>query len=209
VTSVLVIDDHPIVLKGCRRVLGDAGVQTVLEARDLVSGYRLYYRRHPDVVVIDLKMGAQDVGGLSLIRRMRLRDSRTQILVFSMHDNPAIATSALDAGASGYLLKDSPPEELAIAVEQVRVGKPYLSHQVAIQVALRYSRPHTDPFANLTQRELRTLTLLSQGQSYDLIATELGVTYKTVVNTSHRLRLKLGVRSLPELIRKAIELLPR
>ena len=208
-TSVLVIDDHPIVLKGCRRVLEDAGVQVVLEACDLVSGYRLYHRRHPDVVVIDLNMGAQDLGGLPLIRRIRLRDSRTQILVFSMHDDPAIVTSALEAGASGYLLKDCASDELARAVEQVRAGKPYLSHRVAIQVALRQSNPQPDSLANLTQREIQTLTLLSQGRSYDLIAAELGVTYKTVVNASYQLRLKLGVRSLPELILKAIELFPR
>jgi two-component system, NarL family, invasion response regulator UvrY len=208
-TSVLVIDDHPIVLNGCRRVLEDAGVQMVLEARDLVSGYRLYHRRHPDVVVIDLKMSAQDLGGLLLIRRIRLRDSRTQILVFSMHDNAAIVTSALEAGASGYLLKDCAPEELVRAVEQVRTGKPYLSHRVAIEVAPRQSNRQPDSLAHLTQREIRTLMLSSQGRSYDLIAAELGVTYKTVVNTSYQLRLKLAVRSLPELILKAIELLPQ
>jgi two-component system, NarL family, invasion response regulator UvrY len=208
-TSVLVIDDHPIVLKACRRILEDAGVQIVLEARDLVAGYRLYYRHHPDVVVIDLKMGAQDLGGLSLIRRIRLRDSRTQILVFTMHDNSANVTSALEAGASGYLLKDCPSEELARAVEQLRAGKPYISHRVAIEVALRQSKSEPDALASLTQREIQTLTLLSQGRRYDLIATELGVSYKTVVNTSYQLRSKLGVRSLAELILKAIELLPR
>ena len=121
-TSVLVIDDHPIVLKGCRHVLQDAGVESVLEARDLVSGYRLYCRHHPDMVVIDLKMNTQNLGGLSLLRRIRLRDLRTQILVFSMHDNPAIVTSVLEAGASGYLLKDSASEELARAVEQARAN---------------------------------------------------------------------------------------
>jgi two-component system, NarL family, invasion response regulator UvrY len=206
-TSVLVIDDHPIVLKGCRHVLQDAGVESVLEARDLVSGYRLYCRRHPDVVVIDLRVGAQNLDGLSLIRRMRVRDSRTPILVFSMQDNPAIVMSALEAGASGYLLKDSPSEELAGAIAQIRTGKPYLSHQVAIRVALWRSNPHPDPLADLTQREMQTLTLLSRGRSYALIAAELGVRPRTVVDMSSQLRLKLGVRSLPELILKAIELL--
>jgi two-component system, NarL family, invasion response regulator UvrY len=108
-TSVLVIDDHSIVLKGCRRVLEDAGVQIVLEARDLVCGYRLYC--HP--------------GGVLLIRQIRLRDSGTQIVVFSIHDNRAIVRSTLEAAASGYLLKDCASEELARAVEQVRAGKPY------------------------------------------------------------------------------------
>jgi DNA-binding NarL/FixJ family response regulator len=125
-----------------------------------------------------------------------------------MHDNPVIVTAALEAGASGYLLKDCASEELVRAVEQVRAGKPYLSHRVAIQVALRQSNPQPDSLATLTQREIQTLTLLSRGRSYDLIAAELGVTYKTVVNTSYQLRLKLGVRSLPELVLKAIELLP-
>ena len=126
-----------------------------------------------------------------------------------MHDDPAIVTSALEAGASGYLLKDCASEELARAVEQVRAGRPYLSHQVAIQVALWHSNPQPHPLADLTQREIQTLTLLSQGRSYDLIAAELGVTYKTVVNASYQLRLKLRVQSLPELILKAIELFPR
>jgi two-component system, NarL family, invasion response regulator UvrY len=148
-TSVLVIDDHTVVLKGCR-VLEDAGVQIALEACDRVSGYRLYWRRHPHVVVIDLKMGAQNLAGLSLIRRIRSRDSRAQILVFSMHDNPAIVTSVLEAQGSGDLLKDCASEELATAVEQVLAGKPYPRDRVAIQVALRHGNPQPDVLANLT-----------------------------------------------------------
>jgi two-component system, NarL family, invasion response regulator UvrY len=140
---------------------------------------------------------------------MRLRDPRTQILVFSMHDSSAIVTSAFEAGASGYLLKDCPSEELPRAVDQVRAGKPYVSHRIAVQFALRRSKSQPDALTSLTQREIKTLTLLAQGRRYDLIAAELGVSYKTVVNTSYQLRMKLGVRSLPELILKAIELLPR
>jgi two-component system, NarL family, invasion response regulator UvrY len=206
-TTVLVIDDHPIVLKGCRRLLEDAGIETVLEARKLVSGYRLYHRHHPDVVVLDLKLRGQELGGLSLIRRISSHGPRTRILVFSMHDDPAVVTSALEAGASGYLLKDEPSEELVKAVEQVRAGMSYLSHQLAVRVVLLRKSPRPDPLADLTQRQIETLTLLSQGKPYGLIAAELGVSYKTVVNTSYQLRLKLSVGSLPELIRKAVELL--
>jgi two-component system, NarL family, invasion response regulator UvrY len=206
-TSVLLIDDHPIVLKGCRRVLEDAGVDTVLEAGDLVSGYRLCFRHHPDVVVVDLKMPGQELGGLSLIRRIRSHGPQTPILVFSMYDDPAVVTSALEAGATGYLLKDSSSEELVKAVEQLRSGKPYLSHQLALRVALLRKNPQPDPLAGLTHRQIQTLTLLSQGRPYTLIAAELGVSYKTVVNISYQLRLKLGVGSLPELIWKAVELL--
>jgi two-component system, NarL family, invasion response regulator UvrY len=205
-TSVLVIDDHPIVLEGCRRVLKDAGIETVLEARDLVSGYRLCYRRHPDVVVIDIRMRGKEFGGLSLIRRISRHTPRPHILVLSMFDDPAIVSSALEAGAFGYLLKDAPSEELVKAVEQVRAGKPYLSHQLAVGIVMRGQNPPLDQLADLTQRQLLMLTLLSHGKSYDLIAHELGVSYKTVVNIGHQLRLKLGVGSRPELIRKALDL---
>jgi two-component system, NarL family, invasion response regulator UvrY len=206
-TTVLVIDDQPIVLEGCRRVLEDAGIRTVIQARNLVSGYRLYYRRRPDVVVIDLGIRGPKLAGLSLIRRIRSHGPRTRILIFCMNADPAVVTSALEAGASGYLLKDSPSEELVKAVEQVRAGMSYLSHQLVTQIIFRAERSQRDPLSNFTQREIETLTLLSQGKRYGLIADELGVSYKTVINITSRLRLKLGVSGLPELIRKAVELL--
>src|SRR3981081_2831049 len=103
--SVLIIDDHPIVLQGCRRMLEDAGVETVLEARDAKSGYRLYHRHRPDVVIVDLSMQGSGLGGLDVIRRMRSHDPRTRILVFSMHSDPIIAARALEAGATCPVLK--------------------------------------------------------------------------------------------------------
>jgi len=75
-TTVLLIDDHPIVLQGCRRLLEDAGVETVLQARDPTSGYRLYRRHHPDVVIVDLVMQGSKLGGLDVIRRMHSHDPR-------------------------------------------------------------------------------------------------------------------------------------
>ena len=111
-TSVLIIDDHPIVLQGCRRMLEDAGVETVLEARDPTSGYRIYRRHHPDVVIVDLAMQGSGLGGLDVIRRMRSHDPRTRILVFSMHSDPIIAARALEAGVTGYVRKDTSPDEL-------------------------------------------------------------------------------------------------
>jgi two-component system, NarL family, invasion response regulator UvrY len=124
-----------------------------------------------------------------------------------MNDDPAVVTSALEAGASGYLLKDTPSEELVKAVEQVRAGMSYLSRQLVTQIVFRGENSRLDPLSDFTQREIDTLTLLAQGKRYALIAEELGTSYKTVINTASSLRLKLGVSSLPELIRKAVELL--
>ena len=206
-TSVLIIDDHPIVLQGCRRILQDAGVQSVLDAADAVSGYRLYRRHNPDVVIIDLAMQGSGLGGLPLIRRIRSHDPRTRILVFSMHSDPIIVARALEAGATGYVLKDTSSEELVKAFEKVRSGAPYLSGDMAMQVALVQTGVRRNPLADLTPRELETLSLLAQGKPYGRIADELNVSYKTVVNTCSQLKQKLGARNLPELIRVAVQLL--
>jgi len=203
-TSVLIIDDHPIVLQGCRRMLEDAGVKTVLEARDAISGYRLYRRHHPDVVIVDLAMQGGGLGGLEVIRRMRSHDPRSRILVFSMHSDPIIAARALEAGATGYVLKDS--NELMKAFDQVRSGTPYLSNDLAMQVALVRTGVRANPLAHLTPRELQTLSLLAEGKPYGRIAEELNVSYKTVVNACSQLKQKLNAKNLPELIRVAVQL---
>ena len=205
-TSVLIIDDHPIVLQGCRRMLEDAGVETVLEASDPTSGYRLYRRYHPDVVIVDLTMQGNRLGGLDVIRRMHSHDPRTRILVFSMHSDPIIAARALEAGATGYVLKDTSSHELMKAFEKVRTGTPYLDNELALQVALVRTGLRANPLADLTQRELQTLALLAQGKPYSRIAEELNVSYKTVVNACSQLKQKLNAKSLPELIRLAVQL---
>jgi two-component system, NarL family, invasion response regulator UvrY len=206
-TSVLVIDDHPIVLQGCRRMLEDAGVAAVLEARDAASGYRLYRRHRPDVVIVDLAMDGSGLAGLPLVRRINAHDPGTRILVFSMHSDPIIVARALEAGAAGYVLKDTSSEDLREAFETVRAGKPYLSNDLAMQVALVRTPARQNPLAELTPRELQTLSLLAEGKPYGRIASELNVSYKTVVNVSYQLKRKLDARNLPELIRAAVHLL--
>jgi DNA-binding NarL/FixJ family response regulator len=211
-TRVLLIDDHPIVLQGCRRILEDAGVAEVIEATSAAAGYRLYRRRRPDVIVVDLALqgkglGGLGLGGLDLIRRLRMESGQTPILVLSMHGDPVIVSRAMEAGATGYLLKDSPPESLIEAFETVRRGAPYLNYELALQVALLGTRGKGKRLAELTRRELQTLAQVAEGRSYDQIARDLGVSYKTVANTCSQLKVKLGARTLPALVRMAIEYL--
>jgi DNA-binding NarL/FixJ family response regulator len=207
-SRALIIDDHPIVLQGCRRVLLDAGVETVVEARDVVSGYRLYRRSRPDVAIVDLSLQGKGLAGLPLIQRIKAHDPRARILVFSMHSDPIIVSRALKAGASGYLLKDTSSQELVEAFEKVRAGAHYLSGEIAMQVALVGAGAHRDPLADLTPRELQMLGLLAEGNPYSGVAETLGVSYKTVVNTCSQLKRKLNARNLPDLIRIAVQLVP-
>ncbi len=205
-TRVLVVDDHPIVLQGCRRMLQDAGIAEVLEARDVVSGYRLYRRNRPDVMIVDLGMQNRGLDGLALIRRIRAHNPRARILVFSMHSDPVIVARALQAGAIGYVVKDTSAENFMTAFENVRIGSPYLSNDLAVQVALTNTPARQNPLADLTPRELQALSLLAEGKPYSRIAEELNVSYKTVANLSAQLKQKLDARNLPELIRAAVRL---
>ena len=137
--QVLLIDDHPIVLEGCRQLLKFAGVKRIgvkriVETQSLAEGFRLYRSKKPDVIIVDLAMRAGALGGLSFIRRLRLHDTRTPILVFSMHNDPFIVSRALKIEANGYILKDTPGEEIVRAFERVRDGSPYLSHELASDV---------------------------------------------------------------------------
>jgi two-component system invasion response regulator UvrY len=208
VTRVLVIDDHPIVLQGCRQLLEDAGVKEIIQAQSLAEGFHLYRMRQPDVIIIDLTIRTGALGGLSFISRLRLHDQQTPILVFTMHSDPVIVSQALEIGATGYVLKDASFDELLKAFEKVREGKPYLSHDLASEVAFTQARGKTNPLRCLTLRELQTLALIAEGKPYGVIAENLNVSYKTVANTCTHLKAKFGVRTLPELMRIAIHRLP-
>jgi two-component system, NarL family, invasion response regulator UvrY len=206
-TRVLIVDDHPIVLQGCRRMLQDAGVAEVIEARDVISGYRLYRRNCPEVIIIDLGMQDRGLGGLELIRRISAHNPRARILVFSMHSDPAIVARALQAGATGYVVKDTSAENFMKAFKSVRAGSPYLSNDLAMQIALANTPTRQNPLADLTPRELQVLSLFAEGKPYSRIAEELKVSYKTVVNLSAQLKHKLDAGNLPELIRTAVQLM--
>ena len=206
-TKVLIIDDHPIVLQGCRRMLEDAGVTDVIAAADAASGYRLFSGKRPQVVIIDLGLHNGGLGGLELIRRIRADDMNVCILVFSMHSDPVVVARALQAGATGYVVKDTSPEHFIEAFKMVRAGKRYLSDDLALQVAFANIPSAQNPLAGLTPRELQTLSLLAEGKSYNRIADDLDLSYKTVVNVSSQLKQKLNADNLPDLIRIAVQLL--
>ncbi|MGU3359901.1 response regulator [Methylobacterium sp. M6A4_1b] len=202
--QTLVIDDHPIVLQGCRRVLEDAGIERILEATSVAAGYRRFLRRRPATVICDLTFQGSGLAGLELIRRMRRASPAVRILVFSMHNDPVIVSRALEAGALGYVLKDHASGELFEAFDRVRSGRPYLDPRLATEVAMLRADPRRTPETQLTPRELQILQRLAQGKSYGAIASDLSVSYKTITNACSMMRQKLGLRTLAELIHVAV-----
>lgn len=206
--TVLVIDDHPIVLQGCARILEAQGAGTVVSAVNMADGFRQYRTHKPDIIIVDLTMKSGLLSGMSFIRRMRVLNSRIPILVLSMHRDPVIVSRALQAGASGYVLKDTAAEELLRAVQRAREGKPYISDELTTELILMETRGKKHRLQSMTLRELELLSSLAEGKPYGLIAADLNVSYKTVANSVALIKNKLGVRTLPELIRIAIDQLP-
>jgi DNA-binding NarL/FixJ family response regulator len=207
VIRVLVIDEHPLALQGCRQLFEDAGVESIVQVQSFADGFRLYRKECPDVIIVELAMRTGAFSGLSFIRRLRLHDQRTPVLVYAMHSDPVIVSRALEVGATGYLLKNASPDEVLKALQKVREGKPFISHDLASEVAFMEVRGTTNPLKRMTVRELQTLAFVAEGKPYGVIAAHLHVSYKTVANTCAQLKAKLGVNTLPELMRTAIEYL--
>jgi DNA-binding NarL/FixJ family response regulator len=130
-SEVLLVDDHPIIVAACRWLLEHDGVTTVFDANDVLTGYQAFLQHEPDVAIVDLRLQGQDLAGLALIKRIRSYAPHAAILAFSMHLDPLVVSAAIRAGATGYLLKDSPPDELANAVEHVRSGRRCMDRQAA------------------------------------------------------------------------------
>jgi DNA-binding NarL/FixJ family response regulator len=203
-STVLLIDDHPVVLAACRSVLESLGVTAVFDATDVSTGYRAFLQYRPDVVVVDLRLHGRDLAGLALIERIRSYAPHAAILVFSVHVDPIIVDASIAAGATGYLTKDAPLEELAKAIAQVRSGQLYLDQQLSERAVLRRAEL---TMATLTARERQVLSLFAEGKTTHMIADELGITNKAATNITFSLRRKLGVRDIPELVCKAVELM--
>jgi DNA-binding NarL/FixJ family response regulator len=190
--SVLIVDDHPVVRDGLRGMFESAAGFSVLgEAADGVEGVALAERLDPDVVLMDLRMPGG--GGVEAIAELARRGSRTKVLVLTTYDTDADTLPAIEAGATGYLLKDAPREELFTAVRAAAEGRTVLSPAVASRLVdrVRNPAPRDEP---LSAREREVLVLVARGTSNREIAAELFVSEATVKTHLTHIYGKLAVR---------------
>ncbi|SMF19319.1 two component transcriptional regulator, LuxR family [Azospirillum oryzae] len=202
--TILLVDDHPIVRAGCQRLLAEAALGRVVEAEDVGSALALWRAERPDVVVLDLNIPG-DGGGMAVLRSIREETPAVPVLIFSMHEDPAIAARALKAGARGYVTKNDAPDSLASAIGTVLAGRIHLDSGLARDLALMTLMPPSDPLAGLTQREREILGLVGRGLTTAAIAERLGISQKTVANSCTQIKDKLGADSTRALIRIAID----
>ena len=201
-TKVLIVDDHPVVLSGCRSLFAADSSVKIDEASDAKSGHRAYLSRKPDVTIIDINL--PDVSGFELMRRIRKDDPSAKIIMFSVNDDPAFVVRAVEMGAQGYVSKGDDPRLLVKAVRKVAAGDNFISPQLAKAVTFSSAAIKANPAAQMTPRELEILRLLGRGDKIVEVADALGISYKTVANTTSLLKQKLGAKNHSDLIRIAV-----
>jgi DNA-binding NarL/FixJ family response regulator len=200
---VLLVDDHPVVRSGYRRLLEQAGdIRVVGEAADGETAYAAFLAHGPDLLITDLSMPGG--GGLELIRRVLCRSPAATTLVFSMHDSLPVVQRALEAGAMGYIGKGSAPELLILAVRELHAGRRYFSPDIARALQPRQPGAEAALLAELSAREFETFRLLAQGHSVDDCARELKLSPKTISNHQTSIKDKLGVATLAALAHLAM-----
>jgi DNA-binding NarL/FixJ family response regulator len=198
---LLIVDDHPVVRDGLRGMFaGDDRFEVVGEAGDGREALTVADRVHPDVVLMDLRMPGMD--GVTTIRTLRERGSAARVLVLTTYDTDSDVLPAIRAGATGYLLKDTPRDELCRAVSAAYRGESVLSPSVAGRLMGELRSPAREP---LSQRELEVLRLIAQGSTNRETAARLFISEATVKTHLLHVYAKLGVRDRAAAVATAFE----
>ncbi len=199
--KVLISDDHPIVRDGLRGIFtGENGFEVLGEAADGAEAVALAERLRPDVVLMDLRMPGTD--GVTAITELARPGNPARVLVLTTYDTDSDVLPAIEAGATGYLLKDAPREELFRAVRAAARGEAVLSPAVASRLMGRMRAPAQEP---LSQREIEVLSLVARGSTNKEAAKKLFISEATVKTHLLHAYAKLGVKDRAAAVAVAFE----
>ena len=201
--KVLIVEDHPIVRNGLRRLLAAEGELEIREAANGKEALSVFRGQRPGLVILDLNLPG--IGGLEVIARLKIADPNARVLVLSMHHDEIHVTRALQAGAAGYVSKNAPPDEILEAIRRVAAGHTYLEHEIAEELAFSSVRTSWHPLKDLSSRDLEVLRLLAKGCTLPQIADTVGISYKTAANNCSQIKAKLGAATTADLVRLAIQ----
>jgi DNA-binding NarL/FixJ family response regulator len=205
---ILLADDHPVVRDGLRALLErEADMSIVAEAADGRETVRLAEEQSPDVVIMDLAMPIMN--GIEATRRIVAKSPHTAVVILSMHQDESYVLGSLNAGAKGYLLKDSMRREVIEAVRAVSQGRSFLTRKVSAMLREDYigqlrRRGLEDSYELLTDREREILQLIAEGRANKEVASLLNISLTTVETHRTHILQKLDLHSVPELILYAV-----
>ena len=206
-TGVFLVDDHPVVREGLRRLIAaEPDLVVVGEAEDTRSARRAIERDRPAVVILDLSL--RDTAGIAFLSELRQRAPESAILVVSAHDEALYAERVLQAGARGYVMKDRAGAEIVAAIRQVVAGhiavSAAISQRVLGKMGVGASSDTLRPMDCLTNRELQVFELCGKGLDRNESAAALHISVKTVDAHRQSIKRKLGLADATELLRHAI-----
>lgn len=207
--NIMIVDDHPAVREGLAlRISQYPDLRLCCEAASVSEALALLCDHHPDVVIVDISL--KDGNGIELIKRIQSRDKSIRILVCSMHDESIYAERAIRAGAMGYITKEHATSQIIEAIRRIVDNQLYVSERVADRLVQRTLGKSSKLAASssvqlLSDRELEVFQFLGQALDTNQIAERMHVSPKTVETYRARIKEKLGIHTIPELFRRAVE----
>lgn len=203
--NILIADDHTIVRKGLKQILAET--QDMIVAGEASNGYEVMEKvrnNHYDVLLLDISMPGKS--GLDILKELKMENPKLPVLVLSMYPEEQYAVRVLRAGASGYLTKESAPEELVVAMRKVARGKKYVSpslaEKLAVDLEVDASKP---PHETLSDREYQVLCMIASGKTVGEIAEKLLLSAKTISTYRARILEKMNMKNSAELTHYAIQ----
>lgn len=204
--KVLLVDDHPIVRQGIRRLIEkDPGLEVCGEAEDAPEALEIIEAETPDIIVLDLSL--KNSSGFDLILDVKQRWEKVRILVLSMYNEDVYAERVLRAGASGYIMKQEAPKKVITAIWAVLNGSIYVSEQVSANILQNMAGKRTAASSvdTLSDRELQVFQMIGEGLTYPQIAEKLMLSVKTIESHVEHIKDKMNISSGRELLQRAIE----
>jgi DNA-binding NarL/FixJ family response regulator len=203
--KILIADDHAVVRRGLRQIINDEpDFEVVAEAQNGQEVLDQLDKVDCNVLVLDITM--PDKNGLAVLQEVKATRPRLPILILSMHPEDQFALRALKLGASGYLTKESAPEELVGALRKVTNGGKYISSTLAEQLVAEIGSDSPRPSPErLSEREFQVLRMIAQGKTISQIAEDMGLSVKTVSTYRTRLLQKMKMKTNAELVRYAVQ----
>ena len=206
--TILLADDHPLVRRGLRNLLEtEAGFSVVGEAEDGLQAIQLAEKLQPGILIVDLMM--PNLNGLEVLKQVSHRSPKTRMIVLSMQSAEPYVVETFRSGAIGYVLKDSAPDELIIAIRQALLNSRYLSPKLPERLIDTVRKPTElvtqDPYETLTDREREVFQMAGEGKTASEIARLLSISPRTAELHRGRMMNKLGLRSQTELVRYAVK----
>ncbi len=204
--SILLVDDHPLVRQGIRRLVDvEEDLSVCGEAENARQALTLIEEHRPAVVLLDLSL--MDSSGFELLQAIHQRWPDVPVLVLSMYDEAVYAQRVLRAGASGYIMKQEAPRKVIKGIRAVLNGSIYVSEKVEAAVLAHRTNRHAsaNPIASLSDRERQVFQRIGEGHTHRQIAEALGISVKTIESHVEHIKAKLGFGSGRELLQRAIE----